>query len=311
MMTKRRRLALFVTALILCASGAVLLSTTTPATVARPATASSRHAIRGDARAVPTSVAVAGGGTESQASGQIRLVLPHEPLTTTEAVPVTVINGSASAIYRSLCFVLERRTSHGWKRIRRSHGVPVACPIWAGVVQAAHSRQPEQLELYDDLRPDSYRITLFYRPVPKHWRVIRKLTRRDRFVRLLITVRRAPSRPKPRLSEKRLLRIAEDAATRAGDPHPRLIQHAAGTRFEAVRISSGDLVFEWNWSYLIAERGHFICQACSVPPGAKPPTGSVLTLVVDAANGQATDSGLSKRYPPLQRLGHVTTDLRR
>jgi len=311
MMTKGRRLALFVTALVLCASAASLLSVTTPATVARPGTASSRHTLRGDALAVLASVALPSGAAEARASGQVRLVLQHQPLTTAKAVPVMVVNGSASAIYRSLCFVLERRTSHGWQAIRRSHGVPVACTIWAGVVQAAHSRQPEQLELYDDLRPGSYRITLFYRPVPKHARVIPKLTRRDRFIRLLITVHRAPRRPKPRLPESRLLQIAEDAAARAGDPHPRLIQHAAGTRYEAVRISSGDLVFEWNWSYLIAERGHFICQACSVPPGAKPPTGSVLTLVVDAANGQVTDSGLSKHYPSLRRLGHVTTDLRR
>lgn len=310
-MTKGRRLALFVTALVLCASAAFLLSVRTPATVARPGTASSRLAQRGDAPAVLASVALPGGAAEAQASAQVRLVLQHEPLVTAEAVPVTVINGSARAIYRSLCFVLERRTSQGWQAIRRSHGVPVACTIWAGTVQLAHSRQPEQLELYDDLRPGSYRITLFYRPVAKHARVIPKLTRRDRFVRLLITVHRAPKHPKPQLPEKQLLRIAEDAAARAGDPHPRLIQHAAGTRYQAVRISSGDLVFEWNWSYLIAERGHFICQACSVPPGAEPPTGSVLTLVVDAANGQVTDSGLSNRYPPLQRLGHVTTDLRR
>src|SRR4051812_43029535 len=241
-MTKGRRLVLLVTSLVLCASAAFLLSVTTPATFTRSGTASSRHAVRGDAPVVLAGVALPGGATEARASGQVRLVLQQEPLTTAEAVPVTVINGSASAIYRSLCFVLERRTSHGWQAIRRSHGVPVACTIWAGVVQAAHSRQPEQLELYDDLRPDSYRITLFYRLVPKHWRVIRKLTRRDRFVRLLITVRRAPRRPKPRLSEKRLLRIAEDAAARAGDPHPRLIEHAAGTRFDAVRVSSGDLV---------------------------------------------------------------------
>lgn len=310
-MTKGRRLALFVTSLVLCASVAFVLSATTPATAARPGMPSSRHAVRGDARAVLAGVALPGGAAKARASGHVRLVQPHQPLITAEAVPVTVINGGASAIYRSLCFVLERRTSHGWQAIRRSHGVPVACTIWAGVVQAAHSRQPEQLELYDDLRPGSYRITLFYRPVPQHPRVIAKLTRRDRFVRQLITVHRAPRRPKPRLSEKRLLRIADDATARAGDSHPRLIQHAAGTRFEAVGISSGDLVFEWNWSYLIAERGHFICQACSVPAGAKPPTGSVLTLVVDAANGQVTDSGLSKRYPRLRQLGHVTTDLRR
>jgi hypothetical protein len=37
----------------------------------------------------------------------------------------------------------------------------------------------------------------------------------------------------------------------------------------------------------------------------------VITLVVDAATGQVTDSGVSNRYPPLARLGKVTTDLRR
>src|SRR5436305_297354 len=139
-MRKGRRSALFVMAFVLCASGAVLLSVTTSATAA-------------------------------PGSRRVRLVLPREPLTTAEAVRVTVVNGSASAIYRSLCFVLERSTVHGWQLVRRSHGVPVACTIWAGVVQGAHSRQPEGLELYDDLRPGSYRITLFYRPVPKHARV--------------------------------------------------------------------------------------------------------------------------------------------
>jgi hypothetical protein len=311
MMIKGRRMVLFVASLVLCAGAAALLGVTTSTTVAKPGTASSRHAVRGGAPAVDAGVALPGGASEAGASGQVRLVLPHEPLTTAESVPVTVINGSASAIYRSLCFVLERQTSHGWQAIRRSHGVPVICTIWAGVVQPAHSRQPEPLELYEDLQPGIYRITLFYRHAPKHPRLIPKLTRRDRFVRLLITVGPAPRRPRPQLPEKRLLRIAKDAAARSGDPRPRLIQHAAGTRYDAVRIASGDLVFEWNWSYLIAERGHFICQACSVPRGAKPPSGSVLTLVVDAANGQVTDSGISKRYPPLRRLGHVTTDLRR
>jgi hypothetical protein len=85
-----------------------------------------------------------------------------------------------------------------------------------------------------------------------------------------------------------------------------------GTRFDAVRISSSDLVFEWNWSYLIAIRGDFTtATGVPLPPGAKPPTGTVVTLVVDARTGQVTDSGLSDRYPPLGELGPVTTDLRR
>ena len=83
----------------------------------------------------------------------------------------------------------------------------------------------------------------------------------------------------------------------------------AGTRFEAVLVSSGDLVFEYNWSYLIAVRGHFIAYDASYL-GAKPPTGSVITLVVDARTGQVTDAGIGNRYPPLAKLGPVTTDLR-
>jgi hypothetical protein len=255
-------------------------------------------------------LAVCGASASSAAaapSGQVRLLVPHRRLTTGEAVPVTVVNNSSSAIYRSLCFILERGTSQEWRAITQTHGVHVACAIWAGVVQAAHSRQSEQLELYDDLRPGSYRITLFYRPVRKHWRVIPPLTRRDRFVRAPITVHRAPVRPNPRLSEKRLVQIAERAAANAGDPDPTLIQHAAGPRFEAVRISSGDLVFEWNWSYLIAERGHFEFSGVGPPPG-RTVTGTVLTLVVDAATGRVTDTGLSNRYPHLSRLGPVTTD---
>src|SRR5436305_13476860 len=113
-MDRGRRLALLVTALVLCASGAVLLGATTAATVARPVTASGRHAARGAQRA----------------SRPARLVLPHAPLTTADAVPVTVINASASTIYRSLCFVLERRTSHGSTATRRSHTAPVACTRW-------------------------------------------------------------------------------------------------------------------------------------------------------------------------------------
>ena len=250
----------------------------------------------------PTAVA------RAQASGQVRIVLPQQPLTIAENVPVTVVNTSASTIYRSLCFVLERQTARGWRIVTRTHGVPIGCTVRAGEVQAAHSRQPEQLQLYDDLRPGSYRITLYYRAVPKHWRVIPRLTRRDRLIRLPITVQRAPRRPRPRLSEQRLLHLAEDAAIRAGDPHPSLIQHAAGPRLEAGLVGSGDVVNEWNWSYLIAERGHFAQTGAGL--GNTTITGSVLTLVVDAATGQVTDFGLSKRYPQLRHLGVVTTDLR-
>jgi hypothetical protein len=118
--------------------------------------------------------------------------------------------------------------------------------------------------------------------------------------------------PEPRMSEHRLLALAEQAAAQTGDRSPWLIQHVETTRFEAVRISSGgDLVFAWNWSYLIAERGRFTAGGASIPPGAHAPSGSVLTIVVDARTGQHSDFGLSNRYPRLTKVGPVTTDLRR
>lgn len=119
-----------------------------------------------------------------------------------------------------------------------------------------------------------------------------------------------PASARPHLSGPRILRIAETAATRAGDPNPTLIQHSAGTRRRANLIASGDQVPGRRWSYLIAERGHFVLKNPTQPLAARAPRGSVLTLVVDASTGKITDSGLSNRYPHLTALGPVHTDLR-
>jgi hypothetical protein len=228
-----------------------------------------------------------------------------------ESLPVTVINNSASSFYRSNCLLLARWDGGRWQEVVRSHGVNVGCAIWAGATEGPHSRQSAGLALYDDLLPGTYRITLYYRPVPTHWRVLKALTRRDRFARLQFVVGRAPVRQRPQLPEKRVLALAMAAAKRGGDPLPSLVQHAAGTRFNAVRIGQGDLVFEWNWSYLIAVRGHFSYSGQGPPGSSSTVHGTVITLVVDTATGRVTDSGVSDRYPPLARLGKVTTDLRR
>jgi hypothetical protein len=116
---------------------------------------------------------------------------------------------------------------------------------------------------------------------------------------------------RPHLSERRILRIAEAAAARAGDRRPTLIQHSEGGRHEANLVDSGEWVPGGAWSYLIAEQGHFVLKDVSLPLGARPPTGSVLTLIIDARTGEITDLGLTNRYPHLARLGLVHTDLRR
>jgi hypothetical protein len=87
-----------------------------------------------------------------------------------------------------------------------------------------------------------------------------------------------------------------------------LIQHSAGTRAEANLVASGDLVPGTQTSYLIAERGHFVLNDAPIPPGAHAPSGSVLTLIVNAATGQITDLGVSNTCPDLAKLGPVTTD---
>jgi hypothetical protein len=123
----------------------------------------------------------------------------------------------------------------------------------------------------------------------------------------------AAARPRPgwpHLTERRIVQIAERAAAAAGDRRPTLIQHSAGTRQRANAIASGDRVPGKRWSYLIAERGSFVLKFVSVPPGARAPRGTVLTLVVDAATGTVSDLGASNRYPNLAALGAVSTDLR-
>jgi hypothetical protein len=259
---------------------------------------------------VAVSVAWVGTGGAAPAAAPVRLVLPAgQALYPGKDLQVMVVNASASSIYQSGCFVLARLTARGWRQVVYSHGVNIACAIWGGHVQDAHSSQPLGLALYDDLRPGAYRITLYYRLVPRRWNVLKPLTRRDRFVRLQFALGPAPVKPRPKLSEKRILHLALTAARRGGDRHPTLIQHATGTHFKAVLVGQGDLIPEWNWSYLIAIRGHFTYTGVGLSNATL--NGTVITLVVDAATGQVTDSGLSTRYPPLARLGKVTTDLRR
>jgi hypothetical protein len=130
--------------------------------------------------------------------------------------------------------------------------------------------------------------------------------------RLVIGDRTAKRRPRPSPTHR-----ASDPSDRehcgagAGDPRPTLIQHSEGSRYRANLVASGDIVPGKAWSYLIAERGHFVFNDTPGPPGSRAPSGSVITLVVDAATGEITDYGVSDRYPRLAVLGPLKTDLRR
>jgi len=60
--------------------------------------------------------------------------------------------------------------------------------------------------------------------------------------------------------------------------------------------------------YLVTLRGHFTAYLASGPPGAKAPTGTYLSLVIDARTFRGLDSGLAPRRPPvdLASLGPFT-----
>ena len=111
------------------------------------------------------------------------------------------------------------------------------------------------------------------------------------------------------LTETQVMSIAIQGATAAGDPKPTDIAHSTGTRAQANLLAAGETVPGDQPSLLIVEHGRFIASNAPTPPGAPAPTGTVLTLVVDQATGQVTDTGIQGSTPDLHELGAVTTDL--
>ena len=58
---------------------------------------------------------------------------------------------------------------------------------------------------------------------------------------------------------------------------------------------------------IIEERGNFVGMNVPIPSGVAPPTGDVLTIVVDNATGEITDLGIQNSYPSLSSFGGATT----
>ena len=100
---------------------------------------------------------------------------------------------------------------------------------------------------------------------------------------------------------KRLTAAAESTARSLGDRSVKSAQvYGPDSRSALVNASSGDLVQktvrERKGFYLIVLRGHFVCDSCSGPAGAKRPRGTVATDVWSPRGGR-TDFGLSERLP--------------
>jgi hypothetical protein len=83
------------------------------------------------------------------------------------------------------------------------------------------------------------------------------------------------------------------------------------TRAKALTSATpGDLVpnDEKTIVYLVTVKGHFVARAASVPPGAHAPTGSYMSMVINAKTFAGLDFGLSPKPPPVApaRFGPVT-----
>jgi hypothetical protein len=249
-------------------------------------------------------------------SPTVALHLPSQTLQAGQQVVATLVNNSSSKLELASCPTLSERVNSRWVAITHTHGVDVACPAQnpATGTARAHSRQSITIELYDDLVPGTYRVALPYRKAGSGRGEPPFTSKSTPVATVTFHVLAFDPGPPPQLAESRILTIALTAAKRDGDAHPTLIQHAEGSALLANLVASGDLTFQWNWSYLIAMRGTFETPPIPTHPGI--PTGPgpvristpVLTLVINARSGQVIGGDMSRRYPKLSRLGPVTTD---
>jgi hypothetical protein len=110
----------------------------------------------------------------------------------------------------------------------------------------------------------------------------------------------------------RLDGIARGFATANGDSRPAWINAVITTHARALASATpGDSEAAGAKSdvYLITMQGHFTGRMASVPPGAKLPTGSYISIVINARTFMIMDWGLSPGAPPVSpaSLGPVRT----
>ena len=116
--------------------------------------------------------------------------------------------------------------------------------------------------------------------------------------------------PAPHGTLTLIVGMARQEARRLGDPRVSEVLIARGTRAQMDRAldfgpQPGDNPGPIVWVYEI--RGHFVCGACSRPPGAKSPRGTVAAVVLDRHTLRGTDFSLGRRPNDLAGLGRVWT----
>lgn len=103
-----------------------------------------------------------------------------------------------------------------------------------------------------------------------------------------------------------LLAAAQREALAAGEAHPYDVE-AVSTTLAGVSRAEGQLSpppsVGSQYVVLVAMRGRFSCPTCKMPPGARAPTGSVLTLTLNAPVLVREGFGLGRRYPVMRNAG--------
>jgi hypothetical protein len=120
-----------------------------------------------------------------------------------------------------------------------------------------------------------------------------------------------PGQPVPASALPRLTAMAEQTVKDNGGRTLSWASAVVTTHEKALTSATpGDTVpiGEKTIVYLMTMKGHFIAEAASVPPGGHAPTGTYLSVVIDAKTFQVLDFGLSSKPPPvaLASLGPLT-----
>jgi hypothetical protein len=111
-----------------------------------------------------------------------------------------------------------------------------------------------------------------------------------------------PGQPVPASAVRRLTAMADRIVTMDGGHRVAWATAVVTTRAKALTSATpGDFIpnDEKTVVYLVTIKGHFVCDLCTGPRESRAPTGTYLSLVVDAKTFDGTDFGLGPKSPPV------------
>jgi hypothetical protein len=116
-----------------------------------------------------------------------------------------------------------------------------------------------------------------------------------------------PQTGTPVTSSSAAAAIAERIAATNNVPTPPTVDVAQATRTQAIAVvDPTDTIATNEPSYVVQMSGDFIGYGAKVPPGAALPTGTNMTVVINASSGRITDWSIDNSPQPLSALGPVT-----